>query len=58
MENKTVAVAVKKGKYSQLAVKWAVENLPMETQSLLLLHVRLKSEAFGGGGLLLLLSCA
>ncbi|KAL9662097.1 hypothetical protein QQ045_026925 [Rhodiola kirilowii] len=46
---KAIAVAVKKGRYSQLALKWAVENLTDEGQSLMLVHVRPKSQTFNRG---------
>lgn len=41
-QEKAIAVAVKKSRNSQLALKWAVENLMKESQSLTLVHVRHK----------------
>lgn len=42
-----IAVAVKKGKPSQLALKWTVENLSKETKSIILIHAKRKSVEFG-----------
>ncbi|XP_026447196.1 U-box domain-containing protein 35-like isoform X1 [Papaver somniferum] len=38
-----VVVAIDKDKNSQFALKWAIENLPISNQSIILLHVKVKS---------------
>lgn len=47
MHEKVIAVAVKKGKPSQLALKWTVENLVKGNKSLILIQARRKSVEFG-----------
>ncbi|KAI3907391.1 hypothetical protein MKW92_009709 [Papaver armeniacum] len=38
-----VVVAIDKDKNSQFALKWAIENLPIPNQSIILVHVKVKS---------------
>ncbi|KAL9670531.1 hypothetical protein QQ045_008084 [Rhodiola kirilowii] len=42
----TVAIAVKKGTSSQVALKWTIDNLMMEGLSVTLVHVRPRAKAF------------
>ncbi|RZC52861.1 hypothetical protein C5167_021289 [Papaver somniferum] len=37
-----VVVAIDKDKNSQFALKWAIENLPISNQSIILVHVKIK----------------
>lgn len=46
VDDKVVAIAVNKGKISQAALKWAIENLVVGGRSVVLLHVRAKAQAF------------
>ncbi|KAL9667645.1 hypothetical protein QQ045_002008 [Rhodiola kirilowii] len=48
-QDKAVAVAVKKSRNSQLALKWAVENLMKANESLTLVHVRPRNQNFRKG---------
>lgn len=45
--NGTVAVAIDKDKSSQNALKWAIDHILNRGQSVILIHVKLKSPSFG-----------
>lgn len=41
--NKLIAVAIDKDRGSQIALKWAVDNLLARGQTIILIHVRVKA---------------
>lgn len=49
--NQLVSIAVDKDKGSQLALKWATENLLVKGQTAILIHVKLKSSTYSGSSM-------
>ena len=49
--NQLVGIAIDKDKGSQLALKWATENLLVKGQTAILIHVKLKSSTYPGSSM-------